>query len=79
MSCAPKFPPAPPRRNGVSLQDRLELTAWLKDPSLFWLHPLGPLSNVTPEEWLAENQWPPLEKLRGVRVVHLLPSERFSF
>lgn len=24
---------------------------WLADPSAFWLHPEGPLSDTTPEEW----------------------------
>lgn len=25
---------------------------WLETPSAFWLHPEGPLSNTTREEWL---------------------------
>lgn len=24
---------------------------WLADPSAFWLHPEGPLSDTTPDEW----------------------------
>lgn len=27
---------------------------WLDSPSAFWLHPEGPLSDKTPDEWLAE-------------------------
>lgn len=27
---------------------------WLDDPSAFWLHPEGPLSDKTPDEWRAE-------------------------
>ena len=27
---------------------------WLDGPSAFWLHPEGPLSETTPDEWLAK-------------------------
>lgn len=27
---------------------------WLEDPCAFFLHPEGPLSETTPEEWLAK-------------------------
>ena len=27
---------------------------WLENPLAFWLHPEGPLSDTTPEEWLAK-------------------------
>jgi hypothetical protein len=29
---------------------------WLEGPSAFWLHPEGPLSETTPEEWLAKQE-----------------------
>lgn len=27
---------------------------WIDDPSAFFLHPEGPLSDTTPEEWIAK-------------------------
>lgn len=31
---------------------------WLDDPSAFWLHPEGPLSEATPDEWRAKQPKP---------------------
>lgn len=31
---------------------------WLDDPGAFFLHPEGPLSETTPEEWLAKQPKP---------------------
>ena len=59
-----------------------DTAAWLKHPTAFWLHPEGPLSDTTPEEWLAKNspkpepiKWPP----EGFRIMHLMPGERIVF
>lgn len=52
---ADSVPPCPVEAmSNLSVQDKLELKAWLADPSLFWLHPEGPLSDTTPDEWLAK-------------------------
>lgn len=39
-------------RQGHEAQYAEEL--WLEGPSAFWLHPEGPDSDTTPEEWLAK-------------------------
>ena len=41
---------------------------WLEGPTAFWLHPEGPLSDTTPEEWRKKQP-------TKVRMVHLLPGE----
>ena len=58
-------------------QDDLDLRAWLEDPTLFWLHPEGPLSDTTPEEWLRKNPAPRVGRAisgqgPGARRVHAL-------
>jgi len=43
--------------DGMPLAGRSEEYAtemWLDDPSAFWLHPEGPLSETTPDEWRAK-------------------------
>lgn len=43
--------------DGIPLQGKTEAYAtemWLDDPSAFWLHPEGPLSDTTPDEWRAK-------------------------
>lgn len=42
---------------------------WLEGPSAFWLHPEGPLSDKTPEEWKAEQEAKVAEKIRQPFVV----------
>lgn len=44
-------------RNGREKEYATEM--WLDDPSAFFLHPEGPLSDTTPEEWLAKQPKPP--------------------
>jgi hypothetical protein len=43
--------------DGIPLFGKTEAYAtemWLDDPSAFWLHPEGPLSETTPDEWRAK-------------------------
>lgn len=45
--------------SGIAIAGREEAYAtklWLEGPSAFWLHPEGPLSDTTAEEWLARNR-----------------------
>lgn len=45
--------------SGIPIQGReveYATELWLKGPSAFWLHPEGPLSDKTPEEWKAEQE-----------------------
>lgn len=43
---------------------------WLDGPSAFWLHPEGPLSDTTPDEWRAKqpeprvSHWAPISSLQ---------------
>ncbi|WP_158514461.1 hypothetical protein [Sphingopyxis macrogoltabida] len=40
--------------DGVAVTGRADAYAtalWLEGPSAFWLHPEGPLSDTTPDEW----------------------------
>ena len=40
--------------NGIAIKGREKEYAtelWLEGPTAFWLHPYGPLSNTTPDEW----------------------------
>lgn len=57
----------------------LDIAAWLKHPSAFWLHPEGPMSDTTPEEWLAKQTIGPDVGgdfvIYPVRVTFLLPGE----
>lgn len=49
----------PPLRTEESLEElesRLRIEGWLKHPTAFWLHPEGPLSDTTPEQWLAKQK-----------------------
>lgn len=68
--------------HGRTPTDReIDTAMWLKDPSAFWLHPEGPLSDTTPEEWLAKQPplgEPPKPPMRGVRIIHLLPGESIT-
>jgi hypothetical protein len=43
--------------DGIPLDGRTSEYAtalWLEGPSAFWLHPEGPLSDTTPDEWQAK-------------------------
>lgn len=35
-------------------EERYALSLWLQEPSAFWLHPEGPLSNKPVEQWQRE-------------------------
>ena len=39
---------------GREVEYAIEL--WLDGPSAFWLHPKGPLSDQTPDEWRVEQR-----------------------
>lgn len=43
-------------RHGREVEYATEL--WLEGPSAFWLHPEGPLSDTTPDEWLEKQPKP---------------------
>ena len=46
---------------------------WLEGPSAFWLHPEGPLSDTTPDEWLAaqppEKPAPPQKNMHHLQLL----------
>lgn len=45
-----------PQRSALPTWREIDTAAWLKNPTAFWLHPEGPLSDTTPEEWLAKQK-----------------------
>lgn len=63
--------------DGIPLNGKTEEYAtelWLQGPSAFWLHPEGPLSDTTPEEWLAKKEAERLERLESSPVPRYAPS-----
>lgn len=35
----------------AGMEEEYATEMWLENPSAFWLHPLGPLSDVTPSQY----------------------------
>lgn len=66
-------------RDRMPTDREIDTAMWLKNPSAFWLHPEGPLSDTTPEEWLAKQK--PAEPALGLgfsrpKFTHLMPGEK---
>lgn len=79
MEDAQRYEPGPTEDYGASglpregMTERYATAMWRDDPSAFWLHPEGPLSETTPEEYFVPR--PPVpEYLQGYAARGLLNS-----